>query len=251
MSTCLKAFRLEVINASDILAWWTLEEAADPRIDSAHGTELNRTFGFNDTTSAGPGKVNLGFRMQASTPTFETLMSSGLFVPSSSPDLGDGLSFAFWAKFDAWHEATALFVDGYVTFPAQNFFLSFEWLSFNGPDGNISLTCENGVDSFQLEVPFAPVAGTWHFFHVFWLAGQFGVSVDNGVEQLSPDSVAISGGIADSMAMDLGMLSGSAAAGNTDLTFDEVGFFPRKLTAAQVAYLYNAGTGRTWPVALP
>src|SRR4029079_12263899 len=99
MSSGFKAFRLEVISASDILAWWTMEEAADPRIDSAHGTELSRTFGFNDTTLAGPGKVNLGFRMQASTPTFETLMGSGVFPASSSPNLGDGLSFAFWAKF--------------------------------------------------------------------------------------------------------------------------------------------------------
>jgi len=32
---------------------------------------------------------------------------------------------------------------------------------------------------------------------------------------------------------------------------DEIALYPRRLSATEVTYIYNGGTGRTWPVVLP
>jgi hypothetical protein len=109
-------------------------------------------------------------------------------------------------------------------------------LSSDGSDAN-----ETGLEATSFG---APSLATWYFVYADYdAAGNLmRICVNDGTK----DSIAHTGGAGGDQ--NANFILGDMAAGGTALdgSLDQVGFWTRKLTNAEVAWLYNSGNGRAY-----
>lgn len=98
--------------------------------------------------------------------------------------------------------------------------------------------------------PFRPTVGVWYFVHAFFepVLGQVGYSINNGLNVYDP-TVGATFNLFGTGRLQIGQTWSSSDTTTNALTIDELGVkLDRNLTPGEVAYLYNAGLGRTWPL---
>jgi len=217
---------------TDLISYWKHDEASGNRVDSEPtGTAQDLT--DNGSIVSGTGKINNGSDLEAS--------SSQWFSRADSADLSLGadqaFSIALWVKFETVGGST----------PIVNKLVG---LDGNSDEYNLDL---NGSSNFRFYVGYGagigqvidttigvPSTGVWYFV-VVWhdpVADQVGMSINNG----TPDVTSHSLGTQDT--------AGSFQIGNysslfLDAVVDEVAFYKKVLSAAEITELFNSNVGKT------
>lgn len=210
----------------NIAGYWTLDEGSGTRADSVAGNTLTD----NNTVTSASGKINLAAQFVAANSEYLSHVSN-----ASLQVRDESFSIVLW------FQATNV-----TTFQA---FIS-KW---GGSTNEYRCYVEGSSIKFNVAASGDAAAGlgtlainTWYF------ATAVHDSVANTIQCWINDSAQSSGSVA---------LSGGATAGNSDFTIgalstpsnyfdgliDEVGFWRRALTAADITFLYNNGLGRQYP----
>jgi len=223
-----------------LVSYWKMDEAsagAAPvtRVDSITATGNNLT--DNNTTPNGTGKIgnclapvatNLEFLNRASNASLQT---------------GD-IDFTWAGWFQISDESTSRVLLGKNAagvagpYKISTTGISFDKLSFSVFDGSSSnAATANTFGALSLN--------TWYFF----------ACKHDSVANLI--SISINAGTADTQAWTTGTnietggfaigQAGETAGANWSGLIDEVGFWKRALSTTEIAFLYNSGTGRTYP----
>lgn len=192
--------------------------------------------------------------MCCSSIVFQCVMSTGVFRPNiylfsgpggatPIPYAGNGFSSWCWVKI----VSSGTNYGGAPQFSIAEtvFFQVAVQIGFsNGPGGkNVTLNCRNPSDTVDLFI----TEGAWHFVHMFYDHAQqkFGIQFDNGLKTMLS-------AVSDAGVSALGAAFYTSYSDPATVIYDEAGIVTSgMLTNAQLAYLYNGGYGRTWPIALP
>ena len=261
-----KSFTLLVVAKSVIEAYWKMDEAGInvQRLDSINGTPLNPwTDGVAFASQPGlygncvypvrtAPQLNTGCSYLANaTDDFNYIAFYTLLSQTGS---GVGLSLVFWIKL-----LSAEGVPNYgIRFCTANYIyllfasrLSFSptppylSLDYGYLDGSNVFVSKTWVLDGLISLPF----DTWNFVHLFFDGDKVGISINNGPE-LTHDS-GIPARATDRYDVEVsGCYPGSGTVNY--LLLDEMAFNAQsRFTSVEVAYLYNGGAGRTWPIVLP
>lgn len=244
---CSMQFELDVGTAD--FYYWTLDEVGyGNRVDSVDGLVLPagaHIGGGSISLTSAAGKFSNATRFENIFPVPGDLQQSvGTYLGPYLPELahsGTGFSLAFWIKINSFGTSVG-FVD-YFSNPQHGEIL----LQFTNAGAFVRCIDDGGVHLEDL--PVALVAGTWYFFHLFHDAtlNKMGYSINDGAETYAsfvPVITASAGGMVT-------LFQNGAGTPNDYLTDELIMRVDARLSAAQVTYLYNSGTGRTWPISLP
>lgn len=236
---CDNTFTMVTVNPVTLTvdAYWTLNEAvAGPRIDSVSALPLA------DNSFSTPGVPAL---FSDGIPMIWNLYN-GDFATANTPDLSfvvtTGFSVFGWFKINTECNDGSFGPRMFLTLDGD--ILEIEFGNTFGGQKNVFLTWFSDTDNGTINTAGVTV-GAWHFFHAFYDATlqKVGISLDNGANTYDGTAVIYSNSING-----LFQIFGSTGT-NLNMIFDEIGIKTGGLlTPAQVAYLYNGGAGRTWPL---
>ena len=217
-----------------LVAYWRLDEASGTRFDAIGANHLSD----NNTVTQAVGKAQFAGQFTAANSEFLSIADN----PTLSWNMNQSFTISCWVYFDALavdQAMVAKFGGG-----AAEYVLSYDTnaginkLRFAVYDTTASGTPDkayaNGIGT--------PATATWHHLvagycrasHTIWIVG-------NGS---APDSVAVlSTPIGDTAAaFRIGSLDGTQWFMNGRI--DGVGFWRRRPTPTEIAWLYNSGNGR-------
>lgn len=221
---------------TNLVGYWSLEEASGTAADAHGSNPLSDATSTTGTT----GKVGNGR-------TFVQASSQQLTHADNS-DLSTGadqaFSWAFWIKLASnpgtsqWsilakiQNGGAFPIDYQVRYDFDNSRVRF---GLTGSGGDVTL---NGTVALSTD------GSTWAFVVVKHdpVADKLYVSVN---DQATPDELAHSLGTTDTTGQ-LAFGSDAVGTGFIDGMLDEVGFWKKALTAAEITWLYNGGSGRSY-----
>lgn len=236
--TCTKDYVLTVKHAFTVAAYWTLDSAqpvSGDLIDSVSGLHM-----FKQPGTASPNVPALISNGLERTLTFNTLYTTGQVAALAYPNTG-GWSFFGWFRING---QAAINVGSEMNMGVGNGSLFIDVGSTSNP-GNVEVSWTDPL--FQsVQTYFNISTGQWHFFHLYYdpVAQQVGISFDNNAPTLTGAGVSFTVNAT-------GLLDffGPLIVAGVDVTWDEVGVkLDRKLTLTEQSYLWNAGSGRTWPL---
>jgi hypothetical protein len=219
---------------TNLVGYWSLEEASGTAADAHGANPLSDATSTTGTT----GKVGNGR-------TFVTASSQQLtHVDNSDLSLGADVAFswAFWVKLNSnpgtsqWsligkiQNGGAFPVDYFIRYDFDNARARF---TVTGSGGDV--TCEGNV---------ALTTSVWAFIVAKHdpTANKLYLSVN---DQATPAEMAHSLGTTDTTGQ-LAFGSDSVGGGFMNGMLDEVGFWKKVLTPAEITWLYNAGNGRSY-----
>ena len=214
----------------NLVSYWSLEEASGVRSD-AYGTN---PLTDNNTVTQAAGKVG-------SAGQFTAANSEYLSVASAALEAGDiDFHLTAWIYLDT-EPAEAVVVSKWTS--ANNNEFTLEYLSsvdrMRAVVGNGSSSNTQDSNAFG-----AMSTATWYFVEMWHDAANnvLGVAVNGTGNTVATtiQPVVVSGAQ---------FVIGSRSGGGSryfDGRIDEVGYWKRMLTAAERAYLYNAGAGRSF-----
>lgn len=247
---CRKTFVQQVTANAPVFRYWTLDETGtNSRIDSVNGDSLvafiNRV-SFDEQ----PGLFGNALHLDTLSPT-DTHGGCGImsslttWINTSYPlvDTPDnGFSVAGWFKTITPRTPYSFLVLDIITDTDDLFSVQ---LSVGSSSSFFYIDANSDYDSIPTVLP----SGAWTFFHIFFdkSLGKAGFSINNGAESTHGSGLVCGTGTRYGLTM---VSSGTFPL--TEILWDEIiAVFNGKLTSAQVAYLYNGGAGRTWPISLP
>lgn len=248
-TTCTKDYVLTVNHALTVSAYWTLEEtgSTSDRVDSANGIHLTPLFPLQTGETNGTGIIGNGLaclQMDGSS----GFNISGPFIPQLATAGVNGWSVFGWFKVVTW-ATTSWSVYPNLEYDGDNNIEAQLQINPDGPNAAQFFIRDNNGNDYS-PADFNPTLGTWYFFHIFFdpVQVKVGYSINNGsavyASGPAPSFIATTSG-----AFGFGSWWGSANTALTGVIFDEVGLkLDRKLTAAEQTFLYNSGSGRTWPI---
>lgn len=250
--TCTQDFQIEVVAPPVVPRWyyWTLDEAGDvARVDSVAGLILtpgaHMGGGFVSLTAAA-GKFSNAVRFQNISPVPGDFAQTvgplvGPYLNQLAHD-GTGFSLCFWIKVNSF--GTSL---GYVDYKSvvQHGEIA---LKFTGTFGAY-VTCMDDGEAHSEDLTVVMIAGTWYFFHLFYngTLNKMGYQIDNGAATYASFTPTITAATAGMVSL----FQQGTGTPNDFLVDETIVRVDTMFTAAQLAYLYNAGAGRTWPITLP
>ena len=221
--------------ATSLVNYYTLNETSGTRYDSTGAADLSAV---NGTVSSVAGKLG-----NAATLVVNTGSGISLASPLTTGTLGalsSNCSISGWLKIGSLPAST---IKTFIIVRTIN----------DNPHLTVTVSAAgviggqayfNGIIATATTVTTMSLA-TWYFVALRWNAstGTLTVSVNAGTNY-----TATTGGSAGDSSTQYSsqLFSGNEAIG---ATFDEVATFARELSAADITYLYNGGTGRTYPLA--
>lgn len=233
------------VSAQDTLgdydAYWKLDEASGTRFDeSANDFDL----ADNNTVTAQTGKIgNAAEFLEANNEFLEAAAASVLNYNGNA-----SFSFVGWLRL-----ASKVNPRAFVA----------KWNANGaGPQRQYALLYDTGSDRLQFLVSSdgttfttvtatkfgSPSVDTWYFFHIEHDADKdtIRISINNGTYDVAAHSAGVFNGSAK---LRLGALQGGSGEDAFQLSgmLDEIGAWPRAMTAFEVSFLYNATAGRTSP----
>lgn len=209
-----------------LVSYWALEEASGNRADS-HGSN---TLTDNNTVASATGKISTAADFEASNSEWLSCADNAAL---STGDIDFSLSF--WVYFES---------TGYQE-------LAGKWTG-GGTDREWLIYTFGGAMSFQVQGPSSGqtvthgtslTSGVW--YHVVVWHDSVNNVIGITINDTSAVTQAHSGGANDGTAdFTLGGRSGSVY---FDGLMDEVGFWKKVLSAAEITSLYNGGSGFAYP----
>lgn len=256
-ATCQKDFTIEITGGVVNIAYWNLDDA-NPllNLDQVSGDPVNviSNFPFGSASSAQPAVISNGVQWAAT--VFANGCNGIVYQESNAiAYTGNGLSWAFWIKIDSATVAFGSNVCLFTYYPDIGDVSTYklEWNCspvdyFSGAPpgfGNVNLNAA----TFPLLFPSMDV---WHLcVFVMDAAGNLSVSIDASALALLGNGGAIPAQPLATAQLSINLDLVFAGAVGPMYLCDEVALFSGALNDAQVAYLYNAGAGRTYPLTLP
>lgn len=255
MSTkCTKDYAITVTAPAARYYYWTLDESGyGNRVDSVAGLTLTPAphigGGYVSLTSAA-GKFSNAVRFENIVPIPGDLQQA--VGPSVGPYLsqlahdGNGFSLCFWIKINVLGDRV-----GYVLYFSQ---IQRGDISLMFSMYGMWVRCLDNDGINSEDVPIVLSTGIWYFVHLFHDAtlSKMGFSVNNGAETYASFTPTISSAVSGMVSLyQLGTWGGTGIGPNDYLVDETIVRLDSKFTAAQLAYLYNGGAGRTWPLTLP
>lgn len=248
--SCSKQLSISVTGSSVTnIAYWTLD-SANPllNIDQVSGdaVQIQTAFGTS-TPSAVPAVISNGVRWSTSS-MFGNCQGIVFQESNNIACQGNGISFAFWIN-------TRSAVLGFVGANTSLFSYypnigdlsqKLEWTGDNAAaNGDINLNAST--------FPFAlPPQDGFHFCVVTVDAlGNVSASIDGAALTPLGNGGALIAQPAATAQFSINVGSILTSGTGAFYTLDEVALFEGALSDAQVAYLYNGGAGRTYPLSLP
>lgn len=227
-----------------IVSYWTLDETAGNAADSCDANTLSA----EGSATFGPGKIENGSVLTRVNDTDDFAIAN-----SSQIGLGPlgGFSVQAWVNFASLPASG--FTYGIISKWSSSGNFSFD-LPFKNVAGTYRFQVNSTTDGSSVTTgnfDYTPSTDTW--YHLVWSYDATGgtcILYINGVAQVQATSLSTS------------IYNGTASfrVGNTgqldvnryfDGRIDEVGFWLRTLSAAEAAYLYNNGRGKTYPLSSP
>lgn len=239
---CYQTYSMDVILVAQ--AWWAMEDASTvTQTDSVRSLLLNRASGNVSDFSKVPGIIGQGEQIEPGSAT------ASILSIVDNADLafnGVGMTLTLWMNFtDVVPTPNNSFVLVNYVFDQNAVFYTLT-LSRSSASAYSWRVLLNGVPL----ITKASAAG-WHFFVLTFNAatGVVGFDIDQAGAAFQFAVVPpVGANTTGDIELNVTTLAG---ANELSVIFDEAALFPRILSAAQLNYLYNAGTGRTWPVTLP
>lgn len=231
---CQKQWTLSVVNPAIITAYWTCDEATGDLIDSVGGVHM---FAGIVTEPGAPALYGNGVHFTVP-PLFGFQTVAPPQLAYTAPN--DWSAWG-WFKIDATGVPTAYAGPSALFGIGTGSFITI-WVGSSANPEVVSIT--RGADSVDIACTLA----TWHFFHLCYNGStqKYGYSIDNAAITYFPTVIALTNAATGGVTLENRFnLAG-------DVYYDEIGIITNQmLTSAQQTYLYNAGVGRTWPIALP
>lgn len=248
---CQKQYTLTVKTPLVVDAYWTMEEAGIGvnKVDKVNGVALTPQVaaGFDSTGyNGGPGFIGNGLQ------SLESGSGNRLWNNPASPFLAItgnlGWSICMWIQVLNWDEFSSnldiLWLNGVsqsIEIHKHPFVTGFDFL-----------ISDNAGHPFLSPANFNPVLGVWYFLHVFYdpVLTQVGYQVNLGAAVLDPTvGVAFGQPQPGQLRITQNWQNSLGGPGTVATIIDEVAMkLSRILTPSEVAYLYNGGAGRTWPL---
>lgn len=257
-TSCSKNYTITIDSPVTVDAYWTFDRfsingmGALTQTDEVHGITLT-----DHSTGNGPtpplqnvsGFIGdgLGYLMEGSFAGTQTAS------PDTRVDIQsvNGWSIFFWFKVVTWSTNPL----PYSNYPdVQWTFANTSELDIQVGDFGVQEVLFNLVDdnsNTYNPANFSPALGTWYFLHFFYdpVSQKVGYSINNG-------SAVVAAGPPPSFTPGLGggfleffQRWPNPDTANTGIIVDEFGMkLSRILTPSEVAFLYNSGAGRTWPL---
>lgn len=216
---------------TNFTAYWRLDETSGTRNDvSANAQHLTDN---NTVTSAAGIKTNAASFASASSEYLSRADEAALSINGSS------FSFSLWVK------AT--------TFPLNAFFLNKSdggsssgeyYLLYLTSNQKFQFSIQNGATTTPVYSTTTVTTGTWYHIIVMWDSSNSTSTIilNNGTASTAVTAVSPPD---STQAFQMGAKTAPTAR-YWDGLIDEVGFWKRTLTAAEITYLYNSGSGRTY-----
>jgi len=217
-----------------LVGYWPLSEAAGPRNDlSGNDNHMGAVNGVG--TAAGPTLLPLASAFVLASSQYLTRTQR----PSLHMEVGVRMSACGWVWLDTSAATVQTFMSEWAAVGARCFVvrtLSSRFSFSVTADGSTAATVS--ANTFGL-----PSTGTWYFIVVYYDRTNIGISVNGGAFDTAAHSTDIF--VNTQTPFELGR----AASNNQwlDGRMAGWGLWKRVITAAEIAYLYNGGSGRAWP----
>ena len=227
-SNTVEVFEFPAIK-TDLVSWWTLNEASGTRADSHDDNDLTD----NNTVGSAAGKVGNAADLEASSSEYLSHASNASLVT------GDiDWTFACWIRAESLSSFPIVASKGWGGDPPR------EWVLFcnTGASNKLHFEVEDGDGlAMSVESTDSITTNTWYFVVVQHDAGanEISVSINAG----TPDTAAHSTGVREGSA-DFVIGASPSQSLFWDGLIDEVGFWKRILSADEIEWLYNDGNGR-------
>ncbi len=241
------------------ISWWRMEEASGSRSDALDVAPMLLDTG-KGAIAQYPGHLNnaLSYRRTAAGAVDRFLRTSSSTPLAAYGHAGTGVSLAFWYN---------LLPDVPGAHPNQRIQFNIYYFNTATPANEsdylfrVRLHYDSSFDIFtmdaELETPFSNVFSDWPTqpdleFQVGWhlFVGRYdavtqkvGISVDNGAFLDSSTTLPFP----MFTHANVQFLGGSGTPSVSNHNVDEAAIFNKALSQAEVAALWNAGAGLTWP----
>lgn len=261
MSTvCTKDYILTVNHALTLDAYWTFEQMAQDLVFPGSWSIVDHVGSIPVTWSGvwGPGGPNFPLQLQSG------FIGNGLSYiqegsgahfasanvePKLKLQTANGWSVFFWFKVVNWAAA-------YSQYPQINWRFANNsdfFLQFGDFPAVHDLEFLIDDDNFNSYTPanFPITLNTWYFLHLFYdpVATAVGYQVNNGSRVLAAGPPPLFTPAVSSGFLDFFQNWPAADTSNVGLMVDEFGMkLSRILTPTELSFLYNSGSGRTWPL---
>lgn len=219
--------------AADIhlLSYWKFEEASNAtRLDSKGTANLSDV---NGNIPRAAGKVSFGAE-QTGLGNFSLLENTNVAIQYASDK---GFTICGWWKLTADDNGTVLYMEDAGPTAAPH----IEIQQLFGGEMQFNYKPSNAGVVVSVQAPY-PIGVGFHFFR-FWLDPvdwKVRVQWDLGTTE-TPSAASVAPTIKPTYYVSMGPSGGSG------WVIDEVGFWEGVLSDTDAAYLYNSGTGRTYP----
>jgi len=222
------------------LAWWTMDSGtANNELDSLNGTALATAYNPAWATTVA-GKVNNALQFSCSAGVSVANVASDAALMSS----GTGSTIVFWLNVTDDIPQGTNYVSLNYRFD-QNATNYTTMIDRSGVAPNNWTVYVNGTPYIT-----ATSATGWHFFAITFdiLTGTLGLDIDQA-GMTTQAAIIPTAGANTTGRVYMGGSGGTV--GSFLMQVDEFAVYNQVLTNTQLNYLYNSGTGRTWPVTLP
>jgi hypothetical protein len=230
-------------------SWWKMEEyGEDDRVDVIEGSHLE-PLDFFDTgaIAAVSGKIGSAIQLTLTANSVEFGSDVDVSQWPGTPVTDSGATWCGWWKHSGTFDPNT---DFYMTFKDGD---AICYLSQSLDGGNLVMTTTSGYKT-GTAVPL-PSKDAWHLFLIeVDAAGTWQLQFDDTGSVYTASSKPPGTGHTAWFDVDADAFHNGADGPPTESfieTIDEVGLFPTLLSQTQKEYLYNSGSGRTWPFSLP
>lgn len=232
----------ETVTFPEPLQYFKFDETSGTRADSIGNGDC---YDIDPTVGYTIAKVGNGVTLARSSGSMATCEGDSLH-PSTLSDWDfptTGYTVAFWAKAtcSAQYEQSLM-----VGFSQDGYMIYFYFASYE-PDEewteNAGYYCMVNDDNY---VKYYCSDNDWHFFVIWYDPNDttLHMRVDNG----TPTSVSVNAPThTEGYSFTYGVYEVALPVGNGTGAVDELGLWGQILTAEQQSYLFNSGTGKTYP----
>lgn len=250
--SCQKLWTIDVGVHATLSAYWTLNEASGNRVDSVQGIQWipQAPVGgpFTSLLSDGAALFINGLRLTGSGGS-----GDGRIFTNDEPGLattGTGMSIAGWFRVNGTPAGgdvlPQLILSADTMLTSGNISLQL----CSGYTNNNGIVGGSDVNSNSASLPFAFTTGIWNFFCIVYdsFAQVIRFQLNGGVQTSFGSGMQYPASTTGS----LRLFCASIFSSGMDVQYDEIAISVNgAFSSSQIAYLYNGGAGRSWPIVLP
>lgn len=228
MPTILQRRRLLQLDGNSLYtglnAYWKFGDANDS-VNGRHWT-------LNNTPTFGAAKLGNGMTVTAASSQYASQASNALLMPASG-----GFTLCGWVNFASVTGLQPILCkyNGGVS-ADRSYLLNLSTSKFSATIFNQSAVSGGAIHGTTLST------GTWYFFEVTWDLTTVSVNINRGTAVTG--TLEGTGMNQSTCPVHMGAYSSYSPSQFASHTLDSVGIWSRALTATELDYLYNSGSGR-------